>query len=462
MREPKEPTESPLPSVDRLVEEVTPRLTQEFGRATVVNAAQAILKQARAGWRVAGTLPTLESLLDRTVMLLEDYHSGSLGGAINATGVILHTGLGRAVYTQLGRPAVLPILTQHSNLEIDTKSGLRGSRQAHVSPRLCALTGAEASLVVNNDAGAVLLALAAIARGREVIVSRGELVEIGGGFRIPDVMLESGVILREVGTTNKTRLRDYAYAITPNTAAIMKVHPSNFRMTGFIESAGITELGGLARERGIPLLDDLGSGALVDVGLGEPTVQDRLFQGSDLVMFSGDKLLGGPQAGILVGRRNLIDAMASHPLARALRCDKVTLAMLEHTLLVYQRGLEWKQIPTLVSLAKNSDDLRLTADRLSYMLKDICDLSATVVPTISRVGAGTLPQHELPSYAVAVEHSHYGPSALATAIRTGPYAVFARVDRDTVLLDMRTILGSNELIRIKAAFELISDRNQGD
>ena len=462
MSDAAEQPESHLPSVDKLVESVKPGLVRHAGRSFVVDTARGVLALARDHWKKTGAVTPLAELVQHTEGRVMQMLIPSLRNAVNATGIILHTGLGRAVLSAAAWNGVIGSALGHSTLEIDLETGERGSRQIHVAPILCALTGAEAAFVVNNDAGAVLLALAAVARGREVVVSRGELVEIGGGFRIPDVMLESGAILREVGTTNKTRLRDYASAITPNTAALMKVHPSNFKITGFTESVGIENLAGLARERGIPLLDDLGSGALVDIGFGEPTVQDRLSQGADLVMFSGDKLMGGPQAGIAVGRKDLIDKMAAHPLARALRCDKVTLALLENTLRLYQRGLAWDEIPTLRALATPPEECRVRAENLAEALNTLPGITSGVVPTIARVGAGALPQHELASFAATVECAGLGPNALSATLRAGPYAVVARVENDTVLLDVRTLRGIAEEVTILDALRTISERNKGE
>lgn len=449
-----------LPSVNCLVAAMSRSLVLYGGSALAVETAQRTLADARASWRAGGVETALSELVERAdAYLTAELMHPSLSPAINATGIILHTGLGRAVLS----PEIVQdtsLWQCHSTLEIDTLTGERGSRQAHSAPLLCALTGAEAALVVNNDAGAVLLALAAIGRGREVIVSRGELVEIGGGFRIPEILAESGAIMVEVGTTNKTRLRDYERAITPNTAAILKVHPSNFRIVGFTESAGIPELAALARKRGLPLLDDLGSGALVDIGLGEPTVQDRLAQGSDLVMFSGDKLLGGPQAGIAVGRKDLIDKMAVHPLARALRCDKITLSCLQKTLVLYRRGVPQTTIPTLIALAKTPEELKASAERLAAKLSGTDGLRAKVVESECRVGAGALPEHPLASFAVAVEIEGLGPNALAKALRLNETPIIAHVTDDAVLLEVRTLLSEDKQIEI-AFRHIVKETREG-
>lgn len=442
---PEDQPESPmkrLPAVGTLVKAMSQATVAFAGHDLAVYAARATLSETRVEWRSGGAIPDMTELASRANALLSVQANPTLTHAINATGIILHTGLGRAAM-----PAGLAasgVLSAHSNLEIDLETGERGSRQTHVAPHLIALTGAEAAMVVNNDAGAVLLALAAIARGREVIVSRGELVEIGGGFRIPEILAESGATMVEVGTTNKTRLRDYERAITPNTAALLKVHPSNFRVIGFTESVGIPELADLAKKHGLPLLDDLGSGALVDLGLGEPTVQERVAQGSDLVMFSGDKLLGGPQAGISVGRKDLIDKMSAHPLARALRCDKVTLSLLQKTLILYRRGAAWRQIPTLQALAMTPDEARLKAEGLAVALSVIDDVEAEVVRSDCRVGAGALPEYPLRSFAVAVKVDGMGPNDLAAALRGNVTPIFAHVTEECLFLEVRTLLRHSE------------------
>lgn len=428
-----------LPPVGTLVKAMNRGTVIWAGHELAVAAARATLTEARMEWRSGGAIPDLSVLVSRANAFLAVQAYPTLTHVINATGIILHTGLGRAAMAfDVG--GGLDVRVCHSNLEVDMETGERGSRQTHVAPHLTALTGADAAIVVNNDAGAVLLALAAIARGREVIVSRGELVEIGGGFRIPEILAESGATMVEVGTTNKTRLRDYERAITPNTAALLKVHPSNFRVIGFTESVGIPELAGLAERAGLPLLDDLGSGALVDVGLGEPTVQDRVAEGADLVMFSGDKLLGGPQAGISVGRKDLIDKMSTHPLARALRCDKVTISLLQKTLILYRRGAAWRTIPTLHALVMTPDEARANAETLAASLAEISGVEATVVESECRVGAGALPEHPLPSFAVSVNVNGMGPNSLAAALRANSTPIFAHVTGECLLIEVRTML----------------------
>jgi L-seryl-tRNA(Ser) seleniumtransferase len=421
------------------------------GRPAVVRVLREVIANRRAAWLERKAAVREDDIIAEVGDRLAASAMPSLRPAVNATGVVLHTGLGRAVLAEAARRHVESVTAGHSTLEIDLATGERGSRHEHVSGLLRELTGAGDAIVVNNDAGAVLLALAALASGREVIVSRGELVEIGGGFRVPEVMEQSGARLVEVGTTNKTRAADYEKAVTANTAALLKVHRSNFRVTGFTEEATLGELSGIATRRGIALLDDLGSGALVDMsGCGlsdEPTVQERLAQGADVVMFSGDKLLGGPQAGIIVGRADLVDRMRRHPLARALRCDKTTLAALEGTLRVYRAGRQWEDIPTLRALAMSAEDTRAAAVRLADELRLAPGVQAEVVPSVNRAGAGTMPGQDLSSFAVAVEVDGLGPSALAAALRGNEPPIVGHIADDRYLLEPRTLLpGENAVI----------------
>ena len=438
------------PSVERILQAAGPEMADRFGRAAVAGAARAALEAARPAWRETGMTPDEQFLLADVLSRLEAGERSSLRPAINATGVVLHTGLGRAMLPRRALEATCATHHGHSTLEIDSETGERGARHLHVLDHLRTLTGAEDAFVVNNDAGAVLLCLAALARGGEVIVSRGELVEIGGGFRVPEVMDESGAILVEVGTTNKTRAIDYERAITLDTAALLKVHPSNFRVVGFTESASLSELADVAHRHDLPLLDDLGSGALVDLrGLGigdEPTVAERLALGADVVMFSGDKLLGGPQAGILVGRADLIERMRTHPLARALRCDKVTLSLLEQTLLLYRQGRAWEEIPTLRALARPLEEVREAAESLAAALGGIPRAKAEVVESVARVGAGSLPGEDVPSWAVALAVDGYGPNALAAALRRNDPPIFAHVANDRLLLEARTLLDGEDRV----------------
>jgi L-seryl-tRNA(Ser) seleniumtransferase len=343
---------------------------------------------------------------------------------LNATGVIVHTNLGRAPLAAAALEQVVDAARDYSNLEYDLDAGARGSRQTHVAELLHRLTRADAALVVNNNAAAVMLALAALAEGREVLVSRGELIEIGDGFRIPDVLARSGAVLREVGTTNRTRAADYENAIGPETAVLLRVHQSNFRVVGFTALPSVEELARVAHTHGLVLVDDLGSGALVDVG-DEPTARASLAAGADLVCFSGDKLLGGPQAGIIVGRAELVERLRGHPLQRALRADKLTLAALEGTLRLALESPD--EVPVLRMLREPAQRVRERAQRLSALT------GGEVEETVARAGGGALPLAELPSYACAVEEE------LAEKLRAGEPPVVGIVRDGRLLLDCRTL-----------------------
>jgi L-seryl-tRNA(Ser) seleniumtransferase len=418
-----------LPSVDELARGVDDPLA--------IAAARTVLDRAREEIR-AGADPG--DLGARVRDELTAARAPSLRRVLNATGVIVHTNLGRAPLAEEALAQVVEAARGYSNLELDLREGSRGSRQDHVAPILRRLTGAEAALVVNNNAAAMLLALAALAEDREVIVSRGELIEIGDGFRIPDVLAHSGARLVEVGSTNRTRARDYEKAVRAETALILRVHQSNFRVVGFTELPRIEELAAVARRAGVPLLDDLGSGVLASNSLlqadGEPSARDSLAAGADLVCFSGDKLLGGPQAGIIVGRGELIERLRRHPLQRAVRADKLTLAALEGTLRVYLDAPE--RIPVLRMLEENVEVVRARAERLASLV------GGTVEETVGRVGGGALPLAELPSFACAVEES------LAGLLRGGAPPVVGIVRDGRLLLDCRT-LGDDEIDEVAAA-----------
>ncbi|HTZ06657.1 MAG TPA: L-seryl-tRNA(Sec) selenium transferase [Gaiellaceae bacterium] len=402
-----------LPSVDELARGIDDPLA--------VDAARAVLDRAREEIRAGADPGDLEARLRGE---LDASRAPSLRRVLNATGVIVHTNLGRAPLAPEALERVVEVGRGYSNLEYDVADGARGSRQDHVAPILRRLTGAESALVVNNNAGAVLLALAALAEGREVVVSRGELIEIGDGFRIPDVLARSGARLVEVGTTNRTRAADYERAIGPDTALLLRVHQSNFRVVGFTEQPRLEELAAAARRHGLPLVDDLGSGVLAELP-GEPSAKESLAAGADLVCFSGDKLLGGPQAGIVAGRAELVERLRRHPLQRALRADKLTLAALEGTLLLYLDAPE--RIPVLGMLREETPAVRARAERLAALA------GGTVEETIARVGGGALPLAELPSFACAVEES------LAAPLRAGEPPVIGVVRDGRLLLDCRTL-----------------------
>jgi L-seryl-tRNA(Ser) seleniumtransferase len=402
-----------LPSVDEL--------TRSIDDPLAVGAARSLLERAREQIRAGVDPGDLEALLRAE---LAAARAPRLRRVINATGVIAHTNLGRAPLAEAALERVHDVARGYSNLEYDLAVGSRGSRQEHVTGVLRRLTGAEAALVVNNNAAAVMLALAALAEGREVLVSRGELIEIGDGFRIPDVLARSGARLREVGTTNRTRAADYEAAIGPDTALLLRVHQSNFRLVGFTEQPSVLELAHVAHSHELPLVDDLGSGALVDIR-DEPTARASLAAGADLVCFSGDKLLGGPQAGIVVGRADLVERLRRHPLQRALRADKLTLAALEGTLTLALEAPD--AIPVLRMLRESPESVRARAERLAKLV------SGAVEETVARAGGGALPLAELPSYACAVEEE------LAAPLRLGDPPVVGIVRDARLLLDCRTL-----------------------
>jgi L-seryl-tRNA(Ser) seleniumtransferase len=410
-----------LPSVDELARDE--RLAGEPS-ALAVEAARAALARAREEIN-AGEDPG--DLVERALAELAAARAPALRRALNATGVIVHTNLGRAPLPDAALARALEVGRSYSNLEYDLAAGGRGSRQDHVGGILRRLTGAEAALVVNNNAAAVMLALAALAEGREVLVSRGELIEIGDGFRIPDVLARSGAILREIGTTNRTRAADYERAVGPETAVLLRVHQSNFRVVGFTEQPSVEQLAAVAARHGLPLVDDLGSGVLVSLE-GEPSARESLAAGADLVCFSGDKLLGGPQAGIVVGRAELVERLRRHPLQRALRADKLTLAALEGTLGLYldpERAL--REVPVLRMLNEPLETVRARAERLAAAV------GGEVEETVARVGGGALPLAELASYACAVEEP------LAEPLRLGEPPVVGVLRDGRLLLDCLTL-----------------------
>ena len=430
-------------------------LVTEASRTVLDGIREAILaaRDEMALERISTDTEELVSLVEKVV---EERLQMSFRRVINATGIVIHTNLGRSL---LSRPALEAMATagaHYNNLEFRLEDGERGSRQEHLRGLLCDLTGAESALVVNNNAAAVLLALTAHAKGREVIVSRGQLIEIGGSFRLPEVMTQSGARLVEVGTTNKTYLEDYRRAITSETAMLMRAHPSNYRITGFTAEVGVKELAGLAGEYGLVVLDDLGSGVYVDLsehGMQyEPTIRRSLEDGADLVCFSGDKLLGGPQAGIILGRSDLVEAMARHPLARALRVDKLTVAALEATLRQYlDPSRAVKEIPTLAMLTADPETLRKRARALAKTISSGGGFEAEVVEDVSRAGGGALPMEDLPTWTVAVTSPSTKTSALEEALRKADPPVICRVREDRVILDMRTV-SDEEAELIASAF----------
>ena len=416
-----------LPSVDTLLgEELGANLVERHGRPATVEAIRAAL----AGARGRGVADGPDELLAEAARLLG--RPPSLRPALNATGVIVHTNLGRAPLAAAAIERAAAVAAGYSNLEYDLEAGTRGSRHSHLGAILAELTGAEDGMAVNNNAAAVMLTLAALAGGREVPISRGELIEIGDGFRIPEVLAQSGARLVEVGSTNRTRIGDYARALGPDTGAVLRVHQSNFRMVGFTEAPSLHELCALAAEHGVPVIDDLGSGQLIDLPdlADEPTARSSVDAGATVVCFSGDKLLGGPQAGVIVGATEAVARVRRHPLARAVRIDKLSLAALEATLELHRdpaRAL--REVPVLRAVAEPAAAVRERAERLAARL------GGDVVATTARVGGGAVPLLEIESFACALD----GGDQLAAALRSADPPVVARVQEGRVLLDCRTL-----------------------
>ena len=427
---------------------------------TIVAAAIDAARAAILAGKLDGPTPH-DRVLGRLRLLL----GAKLTPLINATGVILHTNLGRAPVSATTAAAMAAASLAYTPLELNLATGGRGGRMAEIEALLSVLTGAEAALVVNNNAAATTLTLAALAAGRAVILSRGEAVEIGGGFRIPDVMRQSGAALVEVGTTNRTYARDYAAAITPETAALLKVHSSNFRVIGFTREATIAELAALGREHDLPLINDLGSGALLDTtpfGIGhEPTVAASVQDGAAVTLFSGDKLLGGPQAGIIIGDHEQIARITRHPLARAVRADKATLAGLAETLRHYLRGEELTAIPIWQMIAAKEEALRARAATWQATLA-ASGITATLVPTRSTIGGGSLPEETLPTCALAFDAATLAahrltPDSFAAALRAGTPAIVGRITDDRLLLDPRTVFAADEPALLARLREILSN-----
>lgn len=451
-----------LPKVDQILNDTEIQcLLEKCPRDIVVNSIREVLESLRRNISKGSlTVELLDEKINQIPNLVNTkvYNKLSMKfkKVINGTGVIIHTNLGRSLVGQEVMQAVTEVATNYSNLEYDLENGTRGSRYSHVEEILTMITGAESALVVNNNAAAVMLALSSIAKNREVIVSRGELVEIGGSFRVPDVMEQSGAKLVDVGTTNKTHLWDYEKAIGEDTTALMKVHTSNYRILGFTASVDLKDLVELGRKNGIPVIEDLGSGVLIDLtkyGLDyEPTVQDSIRAGVDIVTFSGDKLLGGPQAGILVGRKEYIDIMKKNPLTRALRVDKFTLSALEATLRLY---LDEKQavekIPTLRMLTASLDKLQEKAIKLRDLIRDKTDnkLNVEIVNDFSQVGGGSLPLEEIPTKAVVLCSDDFHISALEKRLRRLENPIITRVYKEKMYIDLRTV--------VEEDFELIGN-----
>ena len=426
-----------LPSIDALLRsEPGKRASASLGRPLVKHMLARVLERARSRASAGEPPPADDALLAEAARLASQVSTG-LTAVINATGVVLHTGLGRAPLPADAAEAAVRA-SAYSDLEIDRETGKRGKRSTRAELLLTAITGAGAALVVNNCAAALLLGLGALARRKEVLVSRGELIEIGGEFRIPDIMAASGAKLLEVGTTNRTRVDDYRDAASDRSGLILKVHPSNYRVVGFTASPPTSELSGLARDVGVPFLYDLGSGMLdriPGVPTDEPSAREALADGADLVTFSGDKLLGGPQAGIVLGREDLIERLRRHPIARAVRVDKMQVAALERVLATYSRG-DHLNLPVWRMLLRPVEEVKRRAEKLARSLDGELE-GAHVVPTEATVGGGSIPGYGIPSWGVAVRAP--SPSAMAGRLRTGRPPVFSRVEEAAVVLDVRTV-----------------------
>ena len=427
-------------------------LEAQYGREAVTAAlrdAAATLRDALAQGTVAQPHEddAAELIAREAAARLEQRFEPSLRRVINATGVIVHTNLGRAPLADPARARVAEIAAGYTNLEYDLERGARGSRAVHAELLLTRLTGANAAAVVNNNAGATLLMLAALASGREVVISRGELVEIGGGFRVPDVMAQSGAVLREVGTTNRTRAADYAAAIGERTALILRVHPSNFRIDGFTERPSLDELVALGAKFAIPVVEDLGSGALAPLVRDEPLVPDSVRAGADVVCFSGDKLLGGPQAGILVGKRDPIERIRKHPLMRALRVDKLTYAALEATLIEYLAGRALDTVPVARMLSMRVEEIETRALAVATRLR-AAGWQADVIDGRSAIGGGSAPGVELPTKLVAIARDGASADAIEARLRSRRPPVIARIENNRVVLDLRTVdPGEDQLLQ---------------
>jgi L-seryl-tRNA(Ser) seleniumtransferase len=449
-----------IPSVDELLAQ--PRLAalaRRTDRELLVEITRTVLSEVRGritGEGSAAIALDSSSLEERIASMVEQVLASSLEPVINATGVILHTNLGRAPLSTAAAEEIGRSATSYSNLEYDLEAGARGKRDVHVAQMLERLTGAEAAIVVNNCAAAVLLVLAALAKGGEVVVSRGELIEIGDGFRIPEIMAQSGALLREVGTTNRTRIVDYESAINENTRLLLRVHPSNFTITGFAEKPSLDELVALGQRSGLPLVEDLGSGCLMDLssaGITEPTVRQSVDAGVSIVMFSGDKLLGGPQAGIIAGKKQLIGRVRRHPLFRALRVDKLTTAALTATLGAYLRGA-MDEIPAQRMIRMNIQEIKRRAENFLRELTPelpLGEVELEITDGSSLAGGGSTPTQSLPTKLIRITSARYSAAQLEQRLRRAPagISVIARVEDDRLIIDLRTVFAEQEAALLK-------------
>jgi L-seryl-tRNA(Ser) seleniumtransferase len=452
-----------LPSIERLLERpASSSLSASLGREQVRNLLREITDEVREEV-VNGQWPSdtsSQSIIDDVERRLESRATlrarPSLRRVVNATGVVIHTNLGRAPLASEATRAVSEVAAHYSNLEYDLARGERGRRETHCQELLARLTGSEAAVVANNNAAAVLLVLNSLAEGGEVIVSRGELIEIGGSFRIPDVMAKGGAALREVGTTNRTRIADYEGAINENTRLILRVHPSNYRIIGFTSRPSAREIAELARRRGILSFEDLGSGCLIDLApygvKDEPVVRESIEAGISVVSFSGDKMLGGPQAGIIAGTREVIERVRKNPLMRALRVDKMTYAAIEATLRLYERGVALKEVPVIQAIAMTRDEITARATHLRDSIARTCNgrLKVTLEDGVSVIGGGSAPEVQLPTTLVALEDQELSAASLEERLRGHGIPIITRTERDRVVIDLRTVLPGEDAVILEA------------
>ncbi len=447
-----------LPSVDQILQsEQAQDWLARFGRPLTVSAIRHTLEQVRAAFASGEPLPDTNKILAQVGAALQTWNAPTLLPVINAAGVVLHTNLGRAPLSRAALQAVQDVSLGYSNLEFDLVKGKRGSRLLHAEAILQRLTGAEAALVVNNNASALMLALSALARRRLVVIARTQLVEIGGGFRVPEVMQQSGARLLEIGATNRVHLSDYEAALEAKPALFLRAHRSNFRLVGFTSEPELSEISSLAHQGGIPVLDDLGSGSLLDTaryGLGhEPTVQESLAQGADLVCFSGDKLLGGPQAGVIIGRADLVARIKKHPLARAVRADKLCLAALSATLLHYLKDEAEREVPIWRMISMPLDEIRQRATSWAKELD-----TGEVIPGESTVGGGSLPGESMPTFTLALTVG--SPERFMKRLRRSQPPLIARLENDRILLDPRTVLPEQEAALLSVLRQALQDETR--
>jgi len=461
-----------LPSVNELLESPPlKRLVETVNRNVVVTEVRSFLDKLRTDLKTAAeeiAIPNPTELADRIATWISDDQKPPLRPVINATGILLHTGLGRAPMAQTAIDELSAMASGYCSLEVDLANGQRSQRVAAVEKLLTDLTGAEAAAVVNNNAAATMLTLSAIAGGQGVVVSRGQLVEIGDSYRLPDVMAMSGATLREVGTTNKTRFEDYEQACDDQTGALLRVHTSNYKIIGFHEEVALEKLVALGKKRGVPVIDDIGSGAVIDFSrfgiTDEPRAQESIGAGADLVLFSGDKLMGGPQCGIVVGNRSLVKKIVKHPLMRAMRVDKLTLAALAATLRLYaNETVALQSVPLLSLLSTSEENLKNRAERLAPRISASSMVqSAEPVPDQNFLGGGSVPTHQLPTWCVSIAPANLSVDSLATRLRTGQPAVFGRIKEDRLMLDLRSVFPSQDTQLVEVLDACVTDETSDE